>query len=154
MTHGFFNQDFTLQISLIVSQLKILADMIYRKVYFVNTTVLNQIKDYVAIILIISNLLCAVIDKIIQLNGKSVKVHVVAHCVGGLAMHIALLGGHISSSRIASLSCTNSSMFFKLTALASFKMLLPLLPVNLSLSLCPKARGIVKDVPYLLFNPF
>ncbi|KAL8113468.1 hypothetical protein AgCh_020688 [Apium graveolens] len=74
-----------------------------------------------------------VINKIIELNGKSVKVHVVAHCVGGLAMHIALLGGHISSSTIASLSCTNSSMFFKLTALPSFKMRLPLLPMSMAI---------------------
>ncbi|WOG89520.1 hypothetical protein DCAR_0208758 [Daucus carota subsp. sativus] len=72
-----------------------------------------------------------VIDKIIELNGRFVKVHVVAHCVGGLAMHIALLGGHLSSSKIASLSCTNSSMFFKLTALPSVKMRLPLLPMSM-----------------------
>ncbi|KAJ0088491.1 hypothetical protein Patl1_32629 [Pistacia atlantica] len=59
----------------------------------------------------------AAIAKILELHGKSTKVHVVAHCVGGLAVHMALLGGHVSSTHIASLSCTNSSMFFKLNAL-------------------------------------
>lgn len=73
----------------------------------------------------------AVFKKIRELNANSGKVHVVAHCAGGLAIHIAIMGGHVSPSQIASLSCTNSSMFFKLTALASFKMWLPLLPVSM-----------------------
>ncbi|XP_074370665.1 uncharacterized protein LOC141711868 [Apium graveolens] len=73
----------------------------------------------------------AVFKKIHELNANSGKVHVVAHCAGGLAIHIAIMGGHVSSSQIASLSCTNSSMFFKLAALASFKMWLPLLPITM-----------------------
>lgn len=64
------------------------------------------------------------------MNGKSTKVHVVAHCVGGLSIHMALMGGHISATQIASLSCTNSSMFFKLTPSSTFKMWLPLIPVS------------------------
>ncbi|KAI3471794.1 hypothetical protein Pfo_028447 [Paulownia fortunei] len=47
---------------------------------------------------------------------------------GGLAIHISLMGGHVSDKHIASLSCTNSSMFFKLTTSSSVKMWLPLVP--------------------------
>ncbi|KAG9459072.1 hypothetical protein H6P81_003580 [Aristolochia fimbriata] len=72
----------------------------------------------------------AVVGKIQELHGSSVKFHVVAHCVGGLAIHIALMGGHISSTQIASLSCTNSSMFFTLTTSALVKMRLPLIPLS------------------------
>ncbi|XP_024980924.1 uncharacterized protein LOC112517781 [Cynara cardunculus var. scolymus] len=73
----------------------------------------------------------AAIDKILKLNENSIKIHVVAHCVGGLAIHIAILGGHVSATRIASLSCTNSSMFFKLTPSSTFKMWLPLIPITM-----------------------
>ncbi|XP_034229627.1 uncharacterized protein LOC117638642, partial [Prunus dulcis] len=73
----------------------------------------------------------AAINKMLELLGPNVKVHVVAHCVGGLAIHIALMGGHVSASHIASLSCTNSSMFFKLNALSTVKMRLPLLPISM-----------------------
>ncbi|KAI3997290.1 hypothetical protein MKX01_009134 [Papaver californicum] len=34
----------------------------------------------------------AAVSKILELDGNSVKVHVVAHCAGGLAIHIALMG--------------------------------------------------------------
>ncbi|KAK1561893.1 hypothetical protein Q3G72_002631 [Acer saccharum] len=70
----------------------------------------------------------AAITKILELHGESTKFHVVAHCVGGLAIHMALLGGHVSATHIASLSCTNSSMYFKLNALARLKMWLPVVP--------------------------
>ncbi|XP_021819782.1 uncharacterized protein LOC110761590 [Prunus avium] len=73
----------------------------------------------------------AAINKIMELHGPCVKVHVVAHCVGGLALHIAVMGGHVSATRIASLSCTNSSMFFKLSALSTVKMWLPLMPISM-----------------------
>lgn len=66
-----------------------------------------------------------------EFYGSHTKVHIVAHCVGGLAIHISLMGGHVSAKNIASLSCTNSSMFFKLTTSSSVKMWLPLLPVSL-----------------------
>lgn len=72
----------------------------------------------------------AVISKICELHGPTVKFHVIAHCVGGLAIHIALLGGHISATHIASLTCTNSSMFFKVTTLSKIKMRLPIIPVS------------------------
>ncbi|XP_068658121.1 uncharacterized protein [Aristolochia californica] len=75
----------------------------------------------------------AVVGKILELHGSSVKLHVVAHCVGGLAIHIALMGGHISSTQIASLSCTNSSMFFKLTTSSLLKMRLPLIPLSMAI---------------------
>ncbi|ESR43391.1 hypothetical protein CICLE_v10011029mg [Citrus x clementina] len=75
----------------------------------------------------------AAIGKILELHGHNIKVHIVAHCAGGLAIHIALMGGHISATHIASLSCTNSSMFFKLNALATFKMWLPLVPVSMAI---------------------
>ncbi|KAF5939813.1 hypothetical protein HYC85_020980 [Camellia sinensis] len=52
----------------------------------------------------------AVINKIRDLHGPLIKIHVVAHCVGGLAIHVALMGSHVSAAHIASLSCTNSSM--------------------------------------------
>ncbi|KAL8517752.1 hypothetical protein ACS0TY_015827 [Phlomoides rotata] len=71
----------------------------------------------------------AAISKIIELYGDDIKVHIVAHCVGGLAIHISLMGGHISAKHVASLSCTNSSMFFKLTASSVLKMWLPLVPI-------------------------
>ncbi|KAF9594383.1 hypothetical protein IFM89_030985 [Coptis chinensis] len=73
----------------------------------------------------------AAIKKIGELNGASVKVHVVAHCVGGLAVHIALMGGHVSATNIASLCCTNSSMFFKITTSSLVKMKLPLIPMSM-----------------------
>lgn len=73
----------------------------------------------------------AVINSIRYLHGPMVKIHVVAHCVGGLAIHMALLGGHVSAAHIASLSCTNSSMFFKLNASSRFKMWLPLIPISM-----------------------
>ncbi|XP_052310139.1 uncharacterized protein LOC18100631 isoform X4 [Populus trichocarpa] len=71
--------------------------------------------------------------KILEVHGPSTKIHVVAHCAGGLAIHIALMGGHVSATHIASLSCTNSSMFFKLTALATIKMWLPLVPISMAI---------------------
>ncbi|KAK1288100.1 Long-chain-alcohol oxidase FAO1 [Acorus calamus] len=73
----------------------------------------------------------AVIAKISEFHGPSVKVHVIAHCIGGLAIHIALMGGHISATSIKSLSCTNSSMFFKLTTSSIIKMRLPLIPISM-----------------------
>ncbi|XP_072965790.1 uncharacterized protein [Typha angustifolia] len=75
----------------------------------------------------------AAIARILELHAPGTKIHVIAHCVGGLAIHIALLGGHISAVHIASLSCTNTSMYFKLTNLALFKMRLPLIPVSMAL---------------------
>ncbi|XP_025015102.2 uncharacterized protein LOC8263201 isoform X1 [Ricinus communis] len=74
----------------------------------------------------------AAFSKILELHGPSTKIHVVAHCAGGLAAHIALMGGHVSACHIASLSCTNSSMFFKLTTLPRIKMWLPLVPVSMA----------------------
>ncbi|EYU35521.1 hypothetical protein MIMGU_mgv1a023959mg, partial [Erythranthe guttata] len=71
--------------------------------------------------------------KVFYGESKSTKVHVVAHCVGGLAVHISLMGGYISSKYIASLSCTNSSMFFKLTASSLFKMRLPLVQMSMAI---------------------
>ncbi|KAG2683001.1 hypothetical protein I3760_10G011700 [Carya illinoinensis] len=73
----------------------------------------------------------AAINKILELHGQHTTIHVVAHCVGGLAVHIALMGGHVSSAHIASLSCTSSSMFFKLNASSMFKMWLPLIPLSM-----------------------
>ncbi|XP_070665018.1 uncharacterized protein [Malus domestica] len=75
--------------------------------------------------------IAAAINKIVELHGPRVKVHVVAHCVGGLAIHIAVMGGHVSATRIASLSCTNSSMFFKLSPWSRVKMWLPLMPISM-----------------------
>ncbi|KAI3856011.1 hypothetical protein MKW92_026529 [Papaver armeniacum] len=75
----------------------------------------------------------AAISKILEVHGDSVKVHVVSHCVGGLAIHIALMGGHISTTHIASLCCTNSSMFFKLTMSSFIKMRLPLIPISMKI---------------------
>ncbi|KAF5940564.1 hypothetical protein HYC85_021731 [Camellia sinensis] len=76
----------------------------------------------------------AVINKIRDLHGPLIKIHVVAHCVGGLAIHVALMGGHVSAAHIASLSCTNSSMFFKLTTSSRVKLWLPLIPVSFTSS--------------------
>ncbi|KAG5556517.1 hypothetical protein RHGRI_006949 [Rhododendron griersonianum] len=73
----------------------------------------------------------SVINTIRYLHGPTVKIHVVAHCVGGLAIHMALMGGHVSAAHIASLCCTNSSMFFKLNASSRFKMWLPLIPMSM-----------------------
>ncbi|KAI7998980.1 Cholesterol oxidase [Camellia lanceoleosa] len=73
----------------------------------------------------------AVINKIRDLHGPLIKIHVVAHCVGGLAIHVALMGGHVSAAHIASLSCTNSSMFSKLTTSSRVKMWLPLIPMSM-----------------------
>ncbi|KAK2659940.1 hypothetical protein Ddye_006473 [Dipteronia dyeriana] len=46
---------------------------------------------------------------------------------------MALLGGHVSATHIASLSCTNSSMYFKLNALPRLKMWLPVVPVSMAI---------------------
>ncbi|KAJ7976152.1 Long-chain-alcohol oxidase FAO4B [Quillaja saponaria] len=73
----------------------------------------------------------AAINKILEMHGPSTKIHIIAHCVGGLAIHVALMGGHVSAAHIASLSCTNSSMFFKLNALSKVKMWLPLIPMSM-----------------------
>lgn len=70
------------------------------------------------------------ISKVRELHGPCIKVHLVGHYIGGLSIHIALLEGHISASHIASLSCTNSSMFFKLAVSPAFKMWLPLIPAS------------------------
>ncbi|KGN48272.1 hypothetical protein Csa_003731 [Cucumis sativus] len=75
----------------------------------------------------------AAINKILEMDGSCRKVHIVAHCVGGLASHISLMGGHVSSSCVASLSCTNSSMFFKLTLSSMVKMWLPLVPISMAI---------------------
>ncbi|KAH6830560.1 hypothetical protein C2S53_010478 [Perilla frutescens var. hirtella] len=75
----------------------------------------------------------AAMNKIIELYEESIKVHVVAHCVGGLAIHISIMGGHVSARHLASLSCTNSSMFFKLTTSSSIKMWLPLIPMSMAI---------------------
>ncbi|TYK07420.1 uncharacterized protein E5676_scaffold202G001470 [Cucumis melo var. makuwa] len=75
----------------------------------------------------------AAINKILEMDGSCRKVHVVAHCVGGLASHISLMGGHVSSSCVASLSCTNSSMFFVLTLLSMVKMWLPVVPISMAI---------------------
>ncbi|XP_073154954.1 uncharacterized protein [Henckelia pumila] len=75
----------------------------------------------------------AAINKIVQFYGEPAKVHIVGHCVGGVAIHIALMGGHVSAKKIASLSCTNSSMFFKLTTSSLFKMWLPLTPMSMAI---------------------
>ncbi|KAL6005322.1 hypothetical protein ACLOJK_005887 [Asimina triloba] len=75
----------------------------------------------------------AVLKKIIEVHGPSAKVHLVAHCVGGLQTHIALMGGHISATQIASVSCTSSSMFFRVTKSALFKMYIPLIPIAIAL---------------------
>ncbi|OMO82332.1 hypothetical protein CCACVL1_11980 [Corchorus capsularis] len=75
----------------------------------------------------------AAINKISEFHGPSMKVHVVAHCVGGLSIHMAVMGGYISATQIASFSCTNSSMFFKLNTLATVKMWLPLVPMSMAL---------------------
>ncbi|KAJ9184510.1 hypothetical protein P3X46_004225 [Hevea brasiliensis] len=80
----------------------------------------------------------ATINMILELHGPSARIHVAAHCVGGLSIHIALMGGHVSATHIAYLSCTNSSMFFKLTTLARFKMWLPLVPARRKSCLCWK----------------
>ncbi|KAL3642697.1 hypothetical protein CASFOL_013512 [Castilleja foliolosa] len=75
----------------------------------------------------------AAMNKIIEFYGESIKVHVIAHCVGGLAIHISLMGGHVSAEYIASLCCTNSSMFYKLTISSSVKMWLPLVPMSMAI---------------------
>ncbi|CAM8968767.1 unnamed protein product [Rhodiola kirilowii] len=73
------------------------------------------------------------ISKIQEIHEPSTQVHIVAHCVGGLASHIALMGGYVSASSIASLTCTNSSMFFNLTTSARVKMWLPLIPISMTI---------------------
>ncbi|WCJ34276.1 Long-chain-alcohol oxidase FAO1 [Euphorbia peplus] len=75
----------------------------------------------------------AVFGKILELHGPCTKIHVIAHCVGGLAFHIAIMGGYVKASSIASLTCTNSSMFFKLTTLPRVKMWLPLIPITMAI---------------------
>ncbi|XP_022132814.1 uncharacterized protein LOC111005575 isoform X2 [Momordica charantia] len=75
----------------------------------------------------------AAINKILEIDGSCRKVHIVAHCVGGLVSHISLMGGHVSNACVASLSCTNSSMFFKLTVSSMVKMWLPLIPISMAI---------------------
>ncbi|PIN24634.1 Triglyceride lipase-cholesterol esterase [Handroanthus impetiginosus] len=91
--------------------------------------------------------IAAAINEIITFYRESVRVHIVAHCVGGLAIHIALMGGHVSARHIASLSCTNSSMFFKLTTSSLLKMWLPLVPISMAII------GQNKTLPLLQTSP-
>ncbi|KAG8376752.1 hypothetical protein BUALT_Bualt09G0096400 [Buddleja alternifolia] len=77
--------------------------------------------------------IAASFKKIIEFYGEPIKVHIVAHCVGGLAVHISIMGGYVLSKNIASLSCTNSSMFFKLTTSSLVKMWLPLVPISMAI---------------------
>lgn len=78
--------------------------------------------------------------KIEDCRGNKLPIHVIAHCVGGLHIHMAVLGGYVPTSRIASLLCTNTSMFFSVTNLAWAKLILPLMPVILQLSTSNLAR--------------
>ncbi|EPS60968.1 hypothetical protein M569_13832, partial [Genlisea aurea] len=71
------------------------------------------------------------IGKMNESYGDSTKIHVIGHCVGGLALHIGLMGGHVSTKRIASLTCSNSSMFYKLTTSSLVKLWVPLLPISM-----------------------
>ncbi|MCO5589431.1 hypothetical protein L7F22_043398 [Adiantum nelumboides] len=75
----------------------------------------------------------AAFSGIAAVRGKQTPVHVVAHCIGGLTIHMALLGGYVPVSSVASLTCTNSSMFFDVTKLALVKLFLPLIPISLKL---------------------
>ncbi|KAF7147524.1 hypothetical protein RHSIM_Rhsim03G0070400 [Rhododendron simsii] len=104
----------------------------------------------------------AAINTIRYLHGPMVKIHVVAHCVGGLAIHMALMGGHVSPALLASLCCTNSSMFFKLNASSRFKMWLPLIPISmvilgknkvlplLKTSNAPSRQRLLKSITHLV----
>ncbi|KAL4182619.1 hypothetical protein AMTRI_Chr11g151100 [Amborella trichopoda] len=75
----------------------------------------------------------AAIDKICEIHGQAQKLHAIAHCVGGLALHMSLLGGHVSAAHFASLSCTNTSMFFKIITSSLVKMWLPLIPMSMAI---------------------
>ncbi|KAH9307741.1 hypothetical protein KI387_035652, partial [Taxus chinensis] len=75
----------------------------------------------------------AAMTRIAEIHGPDMKVHVIAHCVGGLAIHMSLLGGYISATNVASLVCTNSSMFFKVTTSAFIKLMLPLIPISMAI---------------------
>ncbi|KAI5061106.1 hypothetical protein GOP47_0023611 [Adiantum capillus-veneris] len=75
----------------------------------------------------------AAFSGIAAVRGKQTPIHVVAHCIGGLTIHMALLGGYVPVSSVASLTCTNSSMFFDVTKLAVVKLFLPLIPISLKL---------------------
>ncbi|KAK9985864.1 hypothetical protein SO802_030815 [Lithocarpus litseifolius] len=90
--------------------------------------------------------------RILELHGKHVKIHVVAHCVGGLAIHVALMGGHLSATHIASLSCTNSLMFFKLNPLSMFKMWLPLVPARTQSLVRPLLETSKSSLPHRLLK--
>ncbi|KAJ8760923.1 hypothetical protein K2173_021961 [Erythroxylum novogranatense] len=59
-------------------------------------------------------------------NMISLLLHTVS-----LSIHMALLGGHVSTTHVSSLSCIKSSMFFKLNAFSSIKMWLPLVPLSM-----------------------
>ncbi|KAI5061107.1 hypothetical protein GOP47_0023612 [Adiantum capillus-veneris] len=75
----------------------------------------------------------AAFSGIAAVRGKQTPIHVVAHCIGGLTIHMALLGGYVPVPSVASLTCTNSSMFFDVTKLAMVKLFLPLIPISLKL---------------------
>ncbi|WCJ34273.1 hypothetical protein M5689_015590 [Euphorbia peplus] len=55
----------------------------------------------------------AAINKILELHGLTTEIHIIAHCVGGLAIHIALMGGHLNASNIASLTCMNLLIYLE-----------------------------------------
>ncbi|BBN09662.1 cholesterol oxidase [Marchantia polymorpha subsp. ruderalis] len=75
----------------------------------------------------------AAMKKIEDCRGNKLPIHVIAHCVGGLHIHMAVLGGYVPTSRIASLLCTNTSMFFSVTNLAWAKLILPLMPISMAI---------------------
>ncbi|EPS58513.1 hypothetical protein M569_16300, partial [Genlisea aurea] len=69
--------------------------------------------------------------KMNEFYGGSIKFHLIGHCIGGLSCHIALMGGYVSTKQIASLTCSNGSMFYKLTKSTMVKLWLPLLPISM-----------------------
>ena len=129
MRRGCLNRDYTLRILQTISQLKILGSSTSLQVrafhlkFSLRIALTRGCNPFIS-------LFVPVIARILEMTGPNTKIHVIAHCVGGLSIHIALLGGHISATHIASLSCTNSSMYFKLTTSAIVKMWLPLIPVG------------------------
>ncbi|KAF9594382.1 hypothetical protein IFM89_030984 [Coptis chinensis] len=72
------------------------------------------------------------------------------------AVHIALMGGHVSATNIASLCCTNSSMFFKITTSSLVKMKLPLIPISMGIlgkeRILPMFRNSESSLPHRLLK--
>eukprot|EP00270_Netrium_digitus_P013679 TRINITY_DN4573_c0_g1_i1.p1 TRINITY_DN4573_c0_g1~~TRINITY_DN4573_c0_g1_i1.p1 ORF type:complete len:421 (-),score=84.04 TRINITY_DN4573_c0_g1_i1:236-1498(-) len=76
----------------------------------------------------------AAIAKIAEIQNRKfeeARVHLLGHCIGGVSIHMTILGGYVPASAVASILCTSSSHFFIVNQLALMKSVLPLMQISM-----------------------